>query len=269
MTAYLAEVPEAEAEGLVADLYEDIRQVLGLPLVNLVYRHLAIEPERLAAAWSQLRPNLTDAAVDEAAAELHGAARLELPSLSPAALRALGIGSAALRAVAATLDAYNHANPRNLIGLVALLRGVPGTGAVRPREGSRPAADILPMTGLAGLDQGTLALLLEMAGPFAARGEATLIPGLFRHFAHDRGLLGLFWTTLRPAARGGAIARNGNVVARRAATLVWALPHRVEATQDAETRAVVRRFTETLPRMIAAGRALRRALDEALAADAR
>ena len=65
--AYLPEVSERDAEGLAAEFYEDIRRVVGLPFVNLVYRHLAVEPRRLEAAWSQLRPNLTDEAIDSGA----------------------------------------------------------------------------------------------------------------------------------------------------------------------------------------------------------
>ena len=122
MTArtYLPEVPEREAEGLVAELYGDIRQVVGLPLVNLVYRHLAVEPRRLEAAWSQLRPNLTDEAIDSGAETLLTAASLDVPALSAPTLEAVGLDRRGLDAVAATLAAYNHANPRNLIALLAL-----------------------------------------------------------------------------------------------------------------------------------------------------
>src|SRR5262249_31484148 len=58
-SAYLPEVSEAEAQGRVAEIYEEIRRAVGLPVVNLVYRHLAVEPERLQAVWAELRPNLT------------------------------------------------------------------------------------------------------------------------------------------------------------------------------------------------------------------
>jgi diketogulonate reductase-like aldo/keto reductase len=50
---YLAEIAEEDAEGAVAELYEDIRRVLGLPLVNLVYRHLAAVG-RLEEVWRVL-----------------------------------------------------------------------------------------------------------------------------------------------------------------------------------------------------------------------
>jgi hypothetical protein len=262
--SYLPEVAEAEAEGAVAELYEDIRGVLGLPLVNLVYRHLAVEPERLESAWRELRPNLTDAAVDAGARELLDLARLGSAAIPAAAFEAAGIQPSELPAVAATLDAYNHTNPRNLIALTALERGAPGVGGARPAATTAAPADLLPMADLSRLDPAVLALLHELAAPFAGRGETILIPGLLRHFAGRPPLLALFWTVLEPLARGRALARGGNIVARRAATLAGTLPHRVRAATDAETKAVLRQFTRTIPRMIVAGVVLRDALEAVL-----
>lgn len=259
MTArtYLPEVPEREAQGLVAELYEDIRQVVGLPIVNLVYRHLAVEPKRLEGAWNQLRPNLADAAIDSSAETLLTAASLDVPALSVPTLEAVGLDRRGLDAVAATLAAYNHANPRNLIALLALRHGASGSGSRRParREGEA-GGELLPMADLSSLDAPTLALLEEMTGAVAARGETTLIPGLFRHLAQYPGLLALAWTALRPSVEGRALARTANAVARQATGLAVALPHPVEATRDPETRSVLRRFTETIPRMIVVGGAL-------------
>jgi hypothetical protein len=263
--SYLPEVPEAEAQGTVGELYQDIRAVLGLPLVNLVYRHLAVEPGRLEQAWRELRPNLTDAAVDEGAEELVGLARLDGLTISAAALGAAGVAPADLAAIATTFDAYNHANPRNLIALLALERGAEGTGGSRPA--SRPAGppDLLPMADLARLDPAIVALLHEMAGPFAARGETTLIPGLLRHFAGKPAMLAIFWTTIEPLARGRSLARRANLVVQRAAALAEALPHPVKATTDPATLAVLDRFTWTIPRMIVTGVTLRQALPDTLA----
>jgi hypothetical protein len=260
--AYLPEIPEREAQGLVAELYEDIRGVLGLPLVNLVYRHLAVEPERLEAAWGRLRPNLTDEAIDVGAEELLAAAPLDVPVLSPASLQAAGLDRRALDAVAVTLDAYNHANPRNVIALMALLQGASGSGSPRPAEPKAAPAgpELLPLADLEDIEAPVLALLEEMTVGIAAPGETALVPGLLRHLARYPSLLALAWTALQPAVDGRALARSGNVVARRAAGLAAALPHPVEAVRDPETRAVLRRFTETIPRMIVVGVALRAAL---------
>jgi hypothetical protein len=57
----LAEVPEASAVGSLADVYADIRRVLGVANVVLVDRAFAAQPGRLERVWSVLRPNLASA----------------------------------------------------------------------------------------------------------------------------------------------------------------------------------------------------------------
>jgi hypothetical protein len=259
--SYLPEVPEGDAEGLVAELYEDIRLVLGLPLVNLVYRHLAVDPHRLERVWSGLRPNLADEAVDEGAAALAALASLDVPRLSPVALGVLGVASDALREAASTLDAYNDANSRNLIALLALLHGAPGTGRPRPRDSAAAPRRILPQASLASLDEPVRDLLDEMARAVTPPGDQLLVPSLFRHLAQHPGLLALAWSAVRPAVEGRAVARQANVVVRRAAALAATLPYAVDAASDVETRAVLHRFTATIPRMLVVGLALRRAVD--------
>jgi hypothetical protein len=257
---YLPEVPEGEADGLVAQLYEDIRRVLGLPLVNLVYRRLAVEPGQLESVWSRLRPNLADQAVDEGAEALVGLASIDVPRLSPASLRVLGLPPDALGDVASTLDAYNDANPRNLIALLALLHGVAGTGRPRPVSRGAAARRLLPQASLTSLDEPVRELLDEMARAVTPHGEQILVPSLFRHLAQHPGVLALAWSAVRPAVEGRAVARRANVVARRAADLAAALPHPVEAAADPDTTAVLRRFVGTIPRMIVVGVAFRAVL---------
>ena len=40
-------ITEAEATGNIAALYADIRTTLGVPVVNLIWRHLAVFPDGL------------------------------------------------------------------------------------------------------------------------------------------------------------------------------------------------------------------------------
>jgi hypothetical protein len=69
--AYLPEIPEAAAKGSVADVYGDIRRVLGDPNVALIFRTLATVPGRLERICAKVLPSLRTAygrrAVDELA----------------------------------------------------------------------------------------------------------------------------------------------------------------------------------------------------------
>src|SRR5258707_15279284 len=47
---------ESEARGEIADIYADIRKVLGTSVVNLIWRNLATMPGALEWTWSTVRP---------------------------------------------------------------------------------------------------------------------------------------------------------------------------------------------------------------------
>ncbi len=56
-------IREDQAEGDIAALYGDIRATLGVPVVNLIWRHLATFPNGLAWAWHAVRPQYRSGAV--------------------------------------------------------------------------------------------------------------------------------------------------------------------------------------------------------------
>jgi hypothetical protein len=49
-------IAEAAATGETAEIFADIRRVLGVEVVNLIWRHLATFPDALPWAWRSLRP---------------------------------------------------------------------------------------------------------------------------------------------------------------------------------------------------------------------
>ncbi len=51
-------VPENQAQGRILEIYQDFRQTLGLPHVNLLYRAYAACPEFLQLHWRALKPVL-------------------------------------------------------------------------------------------------------------------------------------------------------------------------------------------------------------------
>ena len=70
---------EASATGEIAEIFSDIRRVLGVDVVNLIWRHLATIDGALAWTWSTLRPVYEDGTIAAEAAALHAA--LDLPAL--------------------------------------------------------------------------------------------------------------------------------------------------------------------------------------------
>src|SRR5438046_7301383 len=56
MAESVPSILESEARGEIADIYADIRKVLGTSVVNLIWRNLATMPGALGWTWSTVRP---------------------------------------------------------------------------------------------------------------------------------------------------------------------------------------------------------------------
>jgi hypothetical protein len=257
----LAEIPEAAATGRTAELYADIRAVSGLPMVNLVYRHLATTPELLERCWAGLGPNLASANAAAAAAELVAlAATPGAAALPPATLAAAGLAGEQAGLARATLAAYARGNSLNVLAMFALLDGCYGGTDAAGAEQPAPAR-VLPMAPLDALTPAAAALLDEMSLGVVGGEEPRLVPSLFRHFAGDERQLALVWSVVEPAL-GAALERAARV-ADRARALAAGLPHPVPALRDEAGREVARRFSVATSRMLVVGELLAAALAEA------
>src|SRR3954469_15718764 len=108
-TAALPELREAEAPPDIAAIYAALRRASGVPLVNLIHRHLATLPGVLPWVWQAIRPPLEDGRLAGARDRLGGGA--PLPPTRPLPAGAL---DAAERAdVAALVETYNRGNLTN------------------------------------------------------------------------------------------------------------------------------------------------------------
>ena len=61
-------IAEAAATGATAEIFADIRHVLGVEVVNLIWRHLATIPDALPWAWGMLRPLYADGTIADRSA---------------------------------------------------------------------------------------------------------------------------------------------------------------------------------------------------------
>jgi hypothetical protein len=142
-------ISEASATGAVAEIFADIRTVLGVEVVNLIWRHLATIPDALPWAWGMLRPLYADGTIRAEAQALH--TRIALPHLPPFPhdlLAAVGLGGDDLASIRNILAAYDRTNAMALIALSALLCRLDGVGRWRVAGvGNRGRADQSTDTG--------------------------------------------------------------------------------------------------------------------------
>ncbi len=211
MSDTMPTLPESAATGAAAALYADIRQVLGVPVVNLIWRRLAFFPGALEWAWSAARPLYADGMADAAAAEI--LARTPLPDLPPwpdELLPVLGLGAAERTAILRVLASYDRGNRLNLAALGALLAALEGARA----QGTAPAAGggareavegvLPPIPAMEALTPDLRRLVLrlnELGG-----GDGEVVASLYRHLAHWPGYLALVQMQLAPLDRDGRLA---------------------------------------------------------------
>ncbi len=256
-------IAEAEAKGETAAIFADIRAVLGVGVVNLIWRHLATVEGALPWAWAVVRPAYADGSLAAVAARITAPAAAPLP---PEVLAAAGLDDAALDAVRGVMAAYARTNPLALVALSALalrLEGAPVTPI--PIAAAPIAAATLPLPPLPrDLAPATVALILRLNALGATRADAVLAT-MYRHLAHWPPALALAWTVLAPRAADGSL-EGGILACRRDARAAAAglplpdPPPLAAAARPAVAEALDRFAGEVLPRMVVACGLLRGAL---------
>ena len=115
-----SEVPEEQAEGPVKAVYEDIKATMRVPIVNLVFRVLATEPDFLKIAWRQLHPNAQTVYFEETAADIRRYAVEAVSRLGEKRTPVYG------EEVGQVVRLFHYVNPKLLLTVAALRASVNG-----------------------------------------------------------------------------------------------------------------------------------------------
>lgn len=253
-------IAEAAATGEIAEIFADIRRVLGVDNVNLIWRHLATIPDALPWAWSTLRPLYVDGTIVAEAAMLHRDIDLpRLPTVPPEVFAALGLGGDDIAAIRNILAAYDHTNAMAIIALSALLAHLEHKAAAfdgalphRRPEAPEPSATIaLPrLLSLTDLPPATAGLVTTLNG-LGTRRSAPILASMYRHLAHWPCYLALAWSTIAPLDADGRLDRAITEVVVHARARARSLAPRLSApaavlpapATGAAVRAAVEPFT--------------------------
>ena len=264
----LPELSEGEATGTSAAIYADLKHLGGVPMVALIFRHLATRPGVLEWAWEAMGPAWRTGQLQESAWRIARETHLgAVAAIPPAALPALGVDAAGHTAIRDVLVAYNRANPENMLSVLCLLRLFDGARRSVPlaqRDWAPPAAPgpLLPMIDVEAMSTEMSALLDVVAAP-GEPGGARVIQSLYRHLAQRPAFLALAVTLLRQRFDDGSIAKSTASVVARMNAAADEIVRGLEAppVPDATVRPVLERFSGgVIPQMIVVGRLL----DEAL-----
>jgi hypothetical protein len=249
-------ITEANATGEIAEIFADIRRVLRVDVVNLIWRHLATIPGALPRAWGSLRPLYADGTIGAEAAALHR--DLNFPRLPPfprEVLAGAGLLDDDIRIIRNILSAYDRTNAMALVALSALLLRLEdkprrltrsSRGASAARE-PLPLIPLPPLLNLGDMPPATAELVLTL-NRLGTRRDNPILASMYRHLAHWPTYLSLTWAFIAPLDGDGSLARSiDDAIAKaqtRAARHVMQV-HAQSATSIAPSdRAAIRSATE-------------------------
>ncbi len=271
----LAEIPEADATGDLARIYEEMRVYCAVPYVSTLQRHVATMPGCLEWVWSALRPGFVSGDIPETAWRLTKVEGVPpLPPLSDSALRLMGVDEAAAETLAQIYSTYVRVSPINLLfsdSLRLLLTGSDGGGQGEGKTDWTPPAMFPPpppMLDLDGMEPNRAAVLMRLGaqGP----GGQIMVAGLYRYMATWPAYLAHAATLLHPLFDEPAVKQACDAIARRITAAAPDVVARLPKVPDDLPRPTPEQvdaiipaldmFKKTSPEMIVFGTLLRDAL---------
>ena len=204
-------VTEQNAEGQVAEIYQDIRATLGVPVVNLIWRHLATFPGALEWSWASVKPLYEENIIHAEASALRR--KISVPvdvGLSPLHLKASGLTEDDIYSIKVVLDSYHKSNAMNLISLSSLLAKLNGKSS-----NSANYIDLLDSVESKGVDGRMPELIPLNSMPESIRnlvmdinkigGREQILPSMYRHLANWPQFLALISLLLLPYEKKGTL----------------------------------------------------------------
>lgn len=268
------EIYEKDATGRVAAIYDDIKATLGYPVINMIYRRLAMDEDALAWCWEAAKPLAVDGSIEQAAARLSRGFTFACDPLTPSqASRAGSIVADRRPVILAAIEIYNRANPLNMVMLGALktLRAKPPAAPSEavadrrlPKGGeveSVPVPTMIPPEEMTPDVAETVRRMIrhrEVDGLFA-------VPSIYRHLANWPDALALAAEILDPMLTDGRIsaaaARLTGQAMDEGAKIAPAGPVRAAPGPGTPAGAlidgVIESFSQNIPELILVGHILR------------
>ncbi len=262
----LAELPEDQATGAIAVIYDEIRTFSGVPYVSSLQRYLATMPGVLEWAWAAVRPAMVSGIIPETGWRLADSVRLKpLADVSATTRAAWQLDANAIATIRVIAENFVRVSPVNLM-TGACLRSLltqPAPSGPGIAAAWNPPAMLPPMPG--NVDPKTLqpeqrAVLMRFATDVDG---APFIPALYRQLTRFPAFLA--WLADELVPRLTAPETNTARAEFRAAALAAAPPivERLAGlpsapAPDAETTrrilATIDRYAETSPEMTMFGR---------------
>ena len=204
-------VVESDATGDIKNIFDDIKNVTGVDVVNLVWRRLALTQNALPYLWDVLRPVYESGFISNQAEEFQNQLVIpKLPKFKDEILFASGIDNLGKMTINNILASYNRTNAANLIALQAALINLNGgeNVALEPIQKKLARDILLPMPRLPAISDlnPNIISLVEELNSFGEE-DGTIIASMYRHLAYWPNYLALIKIALEPIASSGELKR--------------------------------------------------------------
>ncbi len=270
----IADVDERRADGEIATIFAEVRDLWGVPYVSAIHRHMASRPGLLEWAWDALKPAFHNGqAQDAAAAAAMNLDVEELEVIEDAVLRIWRIDLRQASTARAVAENFVRVAPTNMMFAALLQRTINEGMTIAPATQERtwqppPPLPALPdMVDIEELGDDSRDAIMRFA---AQMGGKPFVPGLYRMLANWPGLLAHLATVLPPVLASSRTQRAydqireridgsaaGFVLARPVADLARPKPSDEELEQF---QAIAKTYRNTSPEMIVAGNLIGAAL---------
>lgn len=257
----VAAITEAGAQGATAVIFADIRDTLGVEVVNLVWRHLATMPGALEWVWSVLKPLYLGPALAVADDVRRSIVLPTVARFSEDTFAAAGLDGEAIDGVRNVLDSYYHTNALALVVFSAFLSraenkedDLPPLAA--PISSVARSSKRVALPRLTPISEMTpaVARLVDELNRFGEDTDTALVASMYRHLSYWPSYLALTRTLLAPLHHNGELQRLcaatrglGADKGRRLASLL--APSAPPQTADRAIGAVRRFVTHPIARM--------------------
>jgi hypothetical protein len=270
-------------------IFADIKKTLGVPFVNLIWRHLATIPGGLEMTWSLAKPLYDSKALNESARALRQQTTLvnRVTPWPDSVRTTLGLTTQDKSEIVLLLEDYGHANSRALL-VLSYLHASLSAASIFGNEGEPkgshtstlidPLARVehnkdglikpaRPLPATADLNASVVALI-KILNTFGEPMPSPAEPSLYRHLSYWPSFLAAFWLAVEPMERQGLLVREGINMRERASSTVnqWKLaadmPEAIATASVSQVLKSLGHFTyAVIPRMIVHGDMMKRMID--------
>ena len=225
---------ESTATGRTAEIFEDIRQTMNLPLVTSIWRALASWDNCLEETWEAVKPIYTGDLPTKKLEQFVEQIDLSNPTLSFEKNHPdINVNENDIRQIKSIIKTYNKSNGLNFLTLAALispLKGIQSTNYYskikdpKPLAKLKPLANLKPLLSRQAIESGAWAMV-EQANRLGSdnRGKRSSsgphVATLWRHLAHWPNFLRAVHTSYLPNQVSGQIKRDSQKAVETASVI--------------------------------------------------